>query len=214
MLTVHHLGASQSERIVWLCEELEIPYRLERYDREPNSSAPPTYKALHAIGTAPIITDGDISLGESGAIIQYIIARHGDRRLAVEADRPNYPDFLFWFHYANATVMASAFVDIGFSMVPDEFRQSNSLASRMRQRSDEAYLMIEQRLGEVDYFAGDAFTAADIMMVFPLTHIRRFLPRDLSPYPNLAAYLQRIGARAAFQRARQKGDPEIPPHLS
>src|SRR4051812_25437921 len=90
MLTVHHLGISQSDRAVWLCEELDIPYALQRYERDPvTRAAPPEYKALHPAGTAPIITDGDLALGESGAILDYIIGRYGKGRLAVAADQPN-----------------------------------------------------------------------------------------------------------------------------
>ena len=85
MLTVHHLGISQSDRIVWLCEELAIPYRLIRYERDPKTQfAPPEYRALTPFGTAPAITDGDLTLGESGAIIEYIIAKHGGGRLAID----------------------------------------------------------------------------------------------------------------------------------
>ena len=102
MLTVHHLGVSQSERIVWLCEELGIDYVLKRYDRVPPGlrPAPPEYKALHPLGTAPIITDGDVVLPESGAIMEYIIGKYGAGRLAVGPDAPNFADYLFWFHFA------------------------------------------------------------------------------------------------------------------
>ena len=92
MLTVHHLATSQSDRIVWLCEELGIDYQLVRYDRDPVTRlAPAEYRALHAIGTAPVIEDGDIVLGESGAIIEYIIQRYGNGRLAVTSDHPCFP---------------------------------------------------------------------------------------------------------------------------
>src|SRR4249920_629060 len=100
MLTVHHLGISQSERIVWLCEELEIPYQLVRYDRDPNTQlAPEKYKELHPFGTAPVITEGKMVLGETGAIMEYIIAKHGGGQLVVGADKPNFADYLFWFHF-------------------------------------------------------------------------------------------------------------------
>src|SRR4029078_164574 len=106
MLTVHHLGISQSERIVWLCEELSIPYQLVNYERDPVTRlAPAQYKALHPFGTAPVIVDGSVVLSESGAIIEYIIARHGKGRLAVRPDAPNYADYLFWFHFANGSMM-------------------------------------------------------------------------------------------------------------
>src|SRR4030095_8763925 len=113
MLTVHHLGISQSERIVWLCEELEIPYQLARYDRDPNTRlAPEKYKALHPFGTAPVITDGRMVLAESAAIMEYILAKHGGGRLVVGADEPNFADYLFWFHFASGSFMPSAMTDI------------------------------------------------------------------------------------------------------
>ena len=105
MLVVHHLGISQSERIVWLCEELEIPYQLVHYERDPVTRlAPASYRALHPFGTAPVITDGDLVLGESGAIMEYVIAKHGGGRLAVAPDKANYSDYLYWFHFANGTL--------------------------------------------------------------------------------------------------------------
>lgn len=105
MLTVHHLGKSQSERIVWLCEELAIPYELKLYDRDPVTRlAPPAYKALHPIGAAPVITDGDLVMAESGAIIEYIVARYGNRRLVLPPDHPDFAQFVYWFHFANGTL--------------------------------------------------------------------------------------------------------------
>src|SRR6185503_19868977 len=105
MLTVHHLGKSQSERIVWLCEELGIPYELKIYDRDPVTRlAPPAYKALHPIGTAPVITVGDLVLGESGAIIEYVVARYGNGRLVLRPHHPDYAHFVYWFHFANGTL--------------------------------------------------------------------------------------------------------------
>ena len=108
MLTVHHLGRSRSERIVWLCEELEIPYKLIRYERDPVTRlAPAQYKAIYPFGTAPAITDGDVTMGESGAIMEYIIAKHGNGRLAVAVTSLNFSDYLYWFHFANGTMMPS-----------------------------------------------------------------------------------------------------------
>src|SRR3954462_11105024 len=101
MLTVHHLGKSQSERIVWLCEELGLPYELKHYTRNSVTMlAPPDYKALHPIGAAPVITDGDLVLAESGAIVDYIVAMHGDGRHVLRADDPDFAQFLYWFHFA------------------------------------------------------------------------------------------------------------------
>src|SRR6476659_9721986 len=105
LLTVHHLGKSQSERIVWLCEELGIPYELKVYDRDPVTRlAPPEYKALHPLGAAPVITDGDLVLAESGAIIEYITAKYGNSRLVLAPDHPDFAQFVYWFHFANGTL--------------------------------------------------------------------------------------------------------------
>ena len=105
MLTVHHLRRSQSERIVWLCEELGLDYVLKCYARDPTTMlAPPEYRALHPMGTAPVITDGDVVLAESGAIVDYIIAKYGNGRLAHSSDHPDFAQYLFWFHYANGTL--------------------------------------------------------------------------------------------------------------
>ena len=213
MLIVHHLGVSQSDRIVWLCEELEISYELVRYERDPVTRLePPEYYALHPFGTAPVITDGDLVLGESGAIIEYIIARHGHGRLAVGADDPGFADYLFWLHFANASLMPTMMVDLLISMIGSG--EENETTRALRARGDLAFEMIEQRLGTVPYFAGNELTAADIIMLFPLTTMRLFAPRDLSPYPNIRSYLQRIGERPAFQRAMKKADPDLPPHLT
>jgi glutathione S-transferase len=208
MLTVHHLGVSQSERIVWLCEELEIPYELKLYARDAVTRlGPPEYKALHPLGTAPVITDGDVVMPESGAIMQYIMGRYGKGRLAAAPDAPNFADYLFWFHFANASMLPSQ----SAAMSGDT---ESPRAKFMKARSDRNWAYIEARLGQVPYFAGQDFTAADIIMVFVLTTMRAFVPRDLSGCPNILAYLQRIGARPAYQRAMAKGDPGFRPMLT
>jgi glutathione S-transferase len=210
MLTVHHLGVSQSERIVWLCEELGIPYELKRYDRIPpgRGMGPPEYKALHPLGTAPIITDGDVVLPESGAIMEYILGKYGNGRLAVGPDAPNFADYLFWFHFANASMLPSQ------SALPRDGADESPRAQFMRARSERNWALVEDRLGKSPYFAGEEFTAADIIMGFVLTTMRAFAPRDLAPYPNILAYLKRIGERPAYRRAMQKADPQMTPMLS
>lgn len=213
MLTVHHLGVSQSERIVWLCEELEIPYRLKRYDRDPTTRlAPGAYKALHPMGTAPVITDDDLVLSETGAIMEYIIALHGGGRLAVPPGDPNFADYLFWFHAANGSVMPAGMIAMLIKLLG--LAADTPLVQALSARGDRAFALIEKRLGEARFFAGDAFSAADIVMVFPLTTMRAFSPMDLAPFPNIRAYLNRIGERPAYQRAMAKGDPEMAPMLT
>jgi glutathione S-transferase len=213
MLVVHHLGISQSDRIVWLCEELGIPYELVHYQRDPITRlAPPEYRALHPFGTAPVITDGDLVLGESGAIIEYIIAKYGDGRLAMTVERPEFAEYLFWFHFANGSVMPSSMIDLVVNMIGAS--APPGVLSALRQRSDRAFAMIESRLATVPYLVGSEFTAADIITLFPLSTMREFIPRDMKPYPNIQAYLQRIAARPAYQRAMAKADPGYSPPLT
>jgi glutathione S-transferase len=212
MITVHHLGVSQSERIVWLCEELGIPYTLQRYDRDASGMAPAGYKKLHPMGIAPVITDGELVLAESGAIIEYVIARHGQGRLAVAPDRANFAQYLFWFHFANGTLMPSELMNVISAML--NLPTDTPIGALLAERARRAFGMVEARLGEVAYFAGDQLTAADIMMLFPLTTMRAFAKRDISELPNTRAYLARIGQRPAYQRAMAKGDPDMKPLLS
>lgn len=213
MLTVHHLRRSQSERIVWLCEELGLDYVLKCYARDPVTMlAPPEYRALHPIGTAPVITDGDIVLAESGAIVDYIIAKYGNGRLALAPDHPDFADYLFWFHYANGTLQLQMMRN--FSLRRAGVADDNPVRRLAAERLDRNLKLVEARLGAADYLAGREFTAADIMAVFSLTTMRSFFPLDLTPYPHTLAYLQRIGRREAYQRALKQGDPELTPLLA
>lgn len=209
MLTVHHLGISQSERIVWLCEELELDYRLLRYDRDSVSRfAPEDYKALHPSGTAPVIEEDGVVLAETGAIVDYIIARHGGSALTVPAADRDFPHYLFWLHFANGSMMPRGM----FQMIASAI-SGPSATGVLGERSDAAFAMAEERLGEAPWFSGERFSAADIMMVFPLTTMRLFVPRDLAPYPYIRAYLARVGERPAYLRAMAKGDPGLPLQL-
>lgn len=213
MLTVHHLGVSQSERIVWLCEELGVEYDLKVYDRDAETRlAPADYKALHPIQTAPIITDGAVVLGESGAIMEYIINRHGGGRLALAPGHPDYPHYLFWLNFANGSMMPASMLQMVFGAL--ELPTDHPLVQAFSARGARAWEMVEQRLSQEAWFAGDEFTAADVMMGFNLTTMRAFAPHDLDPHPAIRAYLRRVGARPAYQRAMAKGDPGMTPMLS
>ena len=209
MLTVHHLGVSQSERIVWLSEELELNYAFKRYDRRAdNRLAPDEYKALHPMGIAPVITDGDFVLGESGAICDYIVARYGDGRLAPAKDDPDFADHLFWFHWSNGTFMTTLMMQLvqTFAGNPD----IPFVADRARR----GWAMVEARLGEAPFFGGRNLTTADIMMVYCLTTSRAFRGTKLEGFPNTLAYLKRIGERPAYQRAMAKAEPGMAPFLT
>lgn len=205
MIVVHHLGISQSDRIAWLCEELGLTYELRRYERDPVTRlAPPEYRALTPFGTAPVITDGDTVLGESGAIIEYIIDIYGNGRLKLQPGDDGYPDYLFWYHFANGSLMPAAMIDMVATLLGDG---SADIIASLRSRLDRAYDQIEARLSGVPYLAGQQFSAADIIMLFPLTTMRAFAPRDISPYPHIRQYLGRIGQRPAFKSAMAKADP-------
>ena len=213
MLTIHHLGKSQSERIIWLCEELGVPYELKRYQRDPVTIlSPPELKALHPLGAAPVITDGELVLAESGAIIEYIIAKYGGGRLALGPGHPDFAAYLYWFHFANANLQAH----MGRNMTLRRIKLADDepTMAMTRFRLDRALGLVDARLGSALYLAGDALTAADIMIVFSLTTMRIFLPLDLAPYRHIRAYLSRIGKREAYQRAMHKGDPDLVPLLS
>ena len=206
MLTVHHLGKSQSERIVWLCEELAIPYELKRYTRDAVTMlAPADYKALHAIGAAPVITDGDLVLAESGAVVDYIMAKYGDGRLALNSGHRDFAQYLYWFHFANGTLQAN----MGRNMILNRLKlaDDNPILLATKTRVDRAFDLVDARTKAAEYLAGSEFTAADIMMGFSLTTMRYFQPYDIKRWANVVNYLARIGARPAYRRAMEKGDP-------
>jgi glutathione S-transferase len=211
MLTVHHLGISQSERIVWLCEELGLEYELKRYDRRAdNRLAPDEYKALHPMGIAPVITDGDLVLGESGAICDYICARYGNGRLTPKPNDRDFADHLFWFHWSNGTFMTTLMMQL----VLASGSAGNPASVFVEDRSRRGWAMVETRLGEAPFFGGRNLTTADIMMIFCLTTSRAFRGSSIEGRPNLKAYLARIGARPAYHRAMAKAEPGMTPMLS
>jgi len=213
MLRIHHLGHSQSERIVWLCEELDLPYELRHYTRDPVTIlSPPELKALHPLGAAPVIEDGDLLLAESAAIVEYIIEKHGGGRLKLRPDHPDYAAFLYWFHFSNGNLqpVMGRLMTISRANLPAD----HPLQASVQGRFDRVMALVEARFGEAPYLAGSEFTAADIMGVFSLTTMRLFQPVDLAPYPNIRAYLQRVGQRPAYRRAMAKGDPDLTPMLS
>jgi len=213
MLTVHHLGLSQSERIVWLCEELELEYELRRYERlDGKGLAPPEYKLLHPMGTAPVITDGDLVLAESGAICEYICRRYGEGKLVPAPDSPDLAGHLFWFHWCNGTFMAALMAQSVLKLAKAE--PGNKGAAYLDDRIETAWHMIEGRLNEARFFGGSDLTTADIMMVFSLTTGRIFRGTSIEAYPAVQRYLADIGQRPAYQRAMAKAEPGFRPGLT
>lgn len=213
MLTIHHLGLSQSERIIWLCEELGVPYALNRYARDRVTIlAPPELKALHPAGTAPVIEDDGLVLAESGAVVEYIIAKHGGGRLKLGPEQNEFANYLYWFHFANGNLQPAMGRNLTLRRL--DLPAGNPVLVAMQGRLDLAFNLVEHRLGQAEYFAGSELTAADIMNVFSLTTMRHFIPVDLASRPNIRAYLGRIGGRGAYRRAMRAGDPELAPLLS
>ena len=203
MLTVHHLGISQSERIVWLCEELEIEYELKRYERRSdNRLAPDDFKALHPMGTAPIITDGDLTLPESGAIVEYICAKYGDGGLTPGPDSPDFATHLFWLHFANGTMMANGMMALALNMAG-----MSEMPDLVKNRTDMAWGLIEDHLSKADYFGGSKLSSADVMMNFSLTTARLFIDRPEGELPATLAYIERMKDRPAYKRAMAKAEP-------
>jgi glutathione S-transferase len=212
MLTIHHLGHSQSERIVWLCEELDLAYTLRHHARDPVTRlSPPGLKALHPLGAAPIIEDDGLMLAESAAIVEYLIVKHGGGRLKPGPERPDYAGFLYWFHFANGNLQPTVmrFMTTQRAGLPED----HPLAAATRERLERVLSHVEANLAVSPWLAGEAFTAADIMSVFSFTTMRLFQPFDLAPYPHIRAWLQRAVARPAYRRALAKGDPGLVPLL-
>jgi len=184
MITIHHLTRSRSERIVWLMEELGLEYRLDIHRREANG----------------------IVLAESGAIVDYIVHRYGKGRLAVASQAPEYAGYLYWLHFAEGSLMSLMLIVLTVSRIPEA--KESPVRARLADRMARMLALVDEKLAGHDYFAGGEFTAADVMMVFPLTTMRHFLDYDLSPYANIRAYLARIEARPAYRKAMAIAGPE------
>ncbi|MBD1936307.1 glutathione S-transferase family protein [Microcoleus sp. FACHB-68] len=213
MLTVHHLNVSQSERIIWLLEELQLPYELRVYQRDQATQLAPTeLRSIHPIGSAPVLCDGEIVMAESGAIIEYILARYGNGQLAAPVESPQYPNYLYWFHYANSSLMTQIVMNwiAAMAAAPES---SSPLLSALRERLDRHLQLVEDHLGQATYFAGSEFTAADIMMHFPFGTMKAFYNVGLDSRPNIKAWLARISERAGYQRAMKAAGHEQDPAL-
>lgn len=212
-LTLHHLQVSQSERIGFLLEELELPYQVKLYKRSP-LLAPPELKAKHPLGASPVLEDSTdsssppIFLAESGAIAEYLIYKYAGGRLAVAPQDPKYASYLYWFHFANATLQPAMFglaLTRGMAASTQDPRYAANEA-----RVKTAVAHVNRQLESNDYLAGgDEFTAADVMTMWCFSTMRTFEPLDLTEYAGIQAWLERVAARPAYQRAMQKCDPEL-----
>ena len=206
MITIHHLSTSRSERIVWLMEELGLDYRLEWHQRESTGASPAPLRDLHPLGKAPVISDGDLVLAESGAIVEYIVQRHGKGRLAVPPDAPEYAGYLYWMHFAEGSLMTLMLIALVLSRIPEA--KESPVKARIAARMQQMLTYVDTAIAGHDYFAGSQFTAADVMMLFPFTTMRRYLDYDISPYANINAYMKRIEARPAYIKAMRIAGPD------
>ena len=208
MITVHHLSSSRSERIVWLLEELGAPYRMEWFQREATGASPPAMKALHALGKSPVITDGETVLAESGAIVEYIVRRCGKGALVPPGDSPQFTRYLYWMHFAEGSLMSLMLIALVLSRVPEA--KESAVRGRILTRMANMLAYVDGEIAGKEYFAGE-FSAADVMMVFPFTTMRRYLDYDIAPYANIGKYLERIEARPAYRRAMARAGPDAKP---
>ena len=206
MITIHHLGVSQSERIVWLMEELALPYRLKWYDRMPNRLAPPDFLKLHPTAMAPVIEDDGRVLVESAVIAEYICHRHAGGKFTLRPENPNYYDYLYWMHFNNSAM------GLRFTKSVLQAGATGPVADTMgevvRRREEQFYKYLDQRLGESPFLAGPEFTCADIMTVYRLTTGVLFGARAIDDLPNVVAYVKRIEARPAYQKAMSIAGPK------
>jgi glutathione S-transferase len=216
MIIVHHLNNSRSQRVLWLLEELGLEYEIRRYQRDPKTMlAPPSLRAVHPLGKSPVITDGALTLAESGAIIEYVVDRYGDGRLAPATGTPERLRYTFWLHYAEGSAMPPLLMKLIFDRIetaPMPFFArpiARAIAGRAKSSFIEPQIALhlayqESELAQHRWFAGNEFTAADIQMSFPIEAAAARAGLDASR-PKLAAFLDRIHARPAYQRALERG---------
>jgi glutathione S-transferase len=201
MLTVHHLNNSRSQRILWLLEELGTPYEIVKYQRmSPMPLAPPELKAVHPLGKSPVVTDGDETIAESGAIIEYILDKYGTGRLRPRHGSDAYWKYVEWMHFAEGSAMLPLLLALYAGLLGDA---AAPLAPRIDSEIANHLSYMEAALGDRPFFVGDELTGADVQLLFVL----EASGSRLDPYPKLVAYRDRMHARPAYRRAIEKGGP-------
>lgn len=204
MLKLHHLVSSRSQRILWLLEELGLDYELVIYPRDPKTGfAPPELKAIHPLGKSPLLEDNGRVLAESGAIIESVVRRHGQGRLAPAPDSAEYDDYVHWLHYAEGSAMLPLMLNLYVGRTGEA---GAPLMPRISSEVKNHLGYISGALEKRDYLVGNSFSAADIQMSFVLEAARPTGALEtFQSFPNLGAYLERLHARPAYQRALQRG---------
>ena len=216
MIIVHHLNNSRSQRILWMLEELGVPYEVKRYAREPSMQAPASLRAVHPLGKSPVITDGDKVLAESGAIIEYLGDTYGPGKLTPALGTPERLHYTYFLHYAEGSLMPLLFMKLVFGRIPGRLpffmrpvgRAISNGANKtlLDPQIGNHFMFLESELSKRAWFAGADFTAADIQMSFPIeaAAARAGLGGRL---PRLKAFVEAIQARPGYKRALERGGP-------
>ena len=203
MITVHHLENSRSQRVLWMLEELGLPYEIRRYERNKKTMlAPPELKAIHPLGKSPVIEDDGLVVAETGAIVEYLVDK-ADGRLGVPAKRADALRYRFWLHYAEGSLMPPLLLKLVVGRIP---LFGKAALKRIQPMIDVHLDYIETELAQRPWFAGDQMTAADVMMSFPLEAARARAGLDAGR-PAITVWLDKVHARPAYRTALAKGGP-------
>ncbi|MCG8668730.1 MAG: glutathione S-transferase [Pseudomonadales bacterium] len=218
MIVVHHLENSRSQRILWMLEELDIPYEIQHYKRDVETQlAPESLTKIHPLGKSPVITDNDLVIAESGNIIEYLATRYGEGRFMPDASDSNHWQCKYWLHYGEGSLMPLLVMKLVFDKVKESPMPFfiKPIAKGISDKVMEAYLgpnldrhlaYVEKHLGDNAWFAGPDLTAADFLMSFPLEAANsRYLKGKR--FPNITAYLAKVHGRSGYQAALEKGGP-------
>jgi glutathione S-transferase len=218
MITVHHLNNSRSQRVLWLLEEFGVPYEIKHYKRDATTMlAPPELRAVHPLGKSPVITEGEVTVAESGAIVEYLIEQHGQGKLIPAPGTPERRRYTYWLHFAEGSAMTPLLMKLVFNKIetsPMPFF-IRPVARGIAAKVNESFInpniknhldFMEAELGKSPWFAGQELTGADIQMSFPLEASAARAGLDAGR-PRLMDWLARIHARPAYQRALAKGGP-------
>ena len=202
MITVHHLNNSRSQRIVWLLEELGADYKIQHYKRDTKTNlAPPELRGVHPLGKSPVIQDGDLVLAESGAIVEYLVERHGNGRLVPPRGTPEHIRYLHWMHFAEGTIMLHLVARLYLSRVGEP---AKALQARVESMIGAELDVAEAELARSPCLAGNELTAADVQMMFPL-EFAAFASLVAERHSRLRDYIKRMQQRPAYRRAVEKG---------
>ena len=214
MLTVHHLNNSRSQRVLWLLEELGVPYEIHKYERDPKTMmAPPELEKIHPLGKSPVVTDDGLVIAESGAILEYIVDKYGQGRLAPKPGTPEHVRYRYYLHYAEGSLMPFLLLKLIFGRVRAQAPfLVRPIARKIADSVEGAFVhpnlkrhvaFLDGELAKSEWFAG-AFSAADIQMIFPMEAIAARLP---SAPARIRQWVERAHARPAYQRALERGGP-------